>query len=78
MYTDRGTALCSGVPGTGSEGHEVGDAQYFAAAGADYVKEDSCEAPTDHATAFAEYAAFRDALNATGRQIVFNLCGWNR
>ena len=53
MYTDRGTALCSDVPGTGSAGHEAGDARYFAAAGADYVKEDSCEAPTDHPTAFA-------------------------
>lgn len=77
MYTDRGTALCSGVNTTGSEGHEAGDAAYFAAAGADFVKEDSCSASADHATAFAQYALFRDALNATGRPIVFNLCGWN-
>jgi hypothetical protein len=39
MYTDRGTALCSGVPTTGSLGHEVGDAAYFAGLGAGYVKE---------------------------------------
>jgi len=36
---------------------------------------DSCCGSQDHATAFAEYALFRDALNATGRRVLFNLCG---
>ena len=31
----------------------------------------------DHPTGFAEYAAMRDALNATGRPMFFSLCGWN-
>jgi hypothetical protein len=39
--------------------------------------QDSCSASADPVTAFHEYAVFRDALNATGRPIVFNLCGWN-
>lgn len=41
-----------------------------------YVKEDSCNAPSVHQTAYAEYAAMRDALNATGRPFFFSLCGW--
>ena len=30
-----------------------------------------------HEVAFQEYALFRDALNASGRPVNFNLCGWN-
>jgi hypothetical protein len=32
--------------------------------------------PTDHQTAYSEYAGMRDALNATGRPFFFSLCGW--
>lgn len=53
------------------------DAQYFAAAGADYLKEDSCCGSQDHETAFHQYGLMRDALNRTGRPIFFSLCGWN-
>jgi alpha-galactosidase len=42
----------------------------------DLVKEDSCYATSDHHQAFLQYAAMRDALNATGRPIYFSLCGW--
>lgn len=77
MYTDRGSALCSGVNGTGSEGHEAHDAAWFAAHGVQFVKEDSCSADPTPAVAFQQYARFRDGLNATGVPIVFNLCGWN-
>ena len=42
----------------------------------DYVKEDSCNAPTDHQTAYNEYSLMRDGLNSTGRPIFFSLCGW--
>ena len=37
----------------------------------------ACFATQDHQTAFNEYATMRDALNATGRPILFSLCGWN-
>ena len=30
----------------------------------------------DHSTAFSDYAKFRDAMNASGTQVWFNLCGW--
>jgi len=75
VYTDRGTNTCGGRPG--SKGYEIIDAQAYASWGVDYVKEDSCYAPDDPGTAFPEYAAMRDALNATGRPIFFSLCGWH-
>jgi alpha-galactosidase len=75
IYTDRGEYTCQQRPG--SYGHEAQDAKTFASWGIDYVKEDSCFASPDHATAFAEYAKMRDALNATGRPILLSLCGWH-
>lgn len=75
IYTDRGTNTCVGRPG--SQGFEAIDAQTYASWGVDYLKEDSCNAPTDHATAVAQYGKMRDALNATGRPIYFALCGWS-
>ena len=41
----------------------------------DYLKEDSCNAPGDHPTAFKQYGAMRDGLNATGRPIVYSVHG---
>jgi hypothetical protein len=38
---------------------------------------DSCCGSQDHDTAFADYAEMRDALNSTGREVYFSLCGWN-
>lgn len=75
LYTDRGTATCEGRPG--SEGYEELDAQTYAQWGADYLKEDSCNAPSDHEAAFEQYRLMRDALNRTGRPIYFALCGWS-
>lgn len=73
-YSDRGTKQCG--PGPGSFNHTTKDANSFAAWTVDYLKEDSCAASQDHATAYAEYGRMRDALNRTGRPIVFSLCGW--
>jgi len=75
IYSDRGTKTCAGRPG--SETFEKIDAKTYADWGVDYLKEDSCNAPGDHPTAFQQYGAMRDALNATGRPIYFSLCGWN-
>jgi len=74
VYTDRGPLTCGGR--ASAQGHERQDALFYAANGVDYVKEDSCNAPQDHPTAFAQYAAMRDGLNASGRQTFFSLCGW--
>jgi len=75
IYTDRGTKTCAGFPA--SENYEKIDATTYAEWGVDYLKEDSCNAPGDHDTAFKQYGQMRDALNATGRHIYFSLCGWN-
>jgi len=75
IYTDRGTKTCAGRPG--SYGYEKKDADTYASWGVDYLKEDSCNAADDHNTAFQEYGTMRDALNSTGREIYFSLCGWN-
>eukprot|EP00939_MAST-03C_sp_MAST-3C-sp1_P002099 g2099.t1 len=74
-YTDRGNLTCGGRPG--SADHESIDAQTFADWKVDYLKEDSCYSTTNHTEAFALYARMRDALNETGRPILFSLCGWN-
>ncbi|CAK9109712.1 unnamed protein product [Durusdinium trenchii] len=73
-YTDRGEQTCAGRPGAAR--HEELDAKTYAAWGIDYLKEDSCNASGDHLTAFMEYGKMRDALNATGRPVLFSLCGW--
>lgn len=73
-YTDRGRLDCDKRPG--ELGHEKQDAEYFASIGVDWVKDDSCYDSGDEDTAIAHYAAFRDALNATGRKIWYALCGW--
>lgn len=74
IYTDRGPLTCQQRPG--SFNYEAMDAQTYAQWGVDYLKEDSCYASSMHPLAFAEYEKMRDALNATGRPIVFSLCGW--
>eukprot|EP01065_Artemidia_motanka_P037879 TRINITY_DN46782_c0_g1_i1.p1 TRINITY_DN46782_c0_g1~~TRINITY_DN46782_c0_g1_i1.p1 ORF type:complete len:417 (+),score=88.14 TRINITY_DN46782_c0_g1_i1:63-1253(+) len=73
-YTDRGTETCAGRPA--ALGNEERDAQTYASWGVDYLKEDSCHASTDHQTAFRDYGKMRDALNKTGRPVLFSLCGW--
>ncbi|KAH3756477.1 glycoside hydrolase family 27 protein [Pelomyxa schiedti] len=74
LYTDRGNNTCAGRPGSG--GYETIDAQTYSSWGVDFVKEDSCYASQDHETAFYEYGLMRDALNETGRPMLFSLCGW--
>ena len=78
LYTCRGTCQCGTdkYQGPGSHGHEREDVLWIAAAGATWLKVDSCCGSQVHAEAFADYAKFRDALNATGVPIYFNLCGW--
>jgi len=73
IYTDRGSKTCKGRPG--SLNYEKIDARTFAEWGVDFVKEDSCYAPDEPKTAFEQYGKMRDALNATGRKILFSLCG---
>ena len=44
-------------------------------AGVDYLKYDNCNAKRED-WVIDRYAAMRDALNATGRPILYSLCNW--
>lgn len=72
IYSDAGTKTCAGRPG--SRGYEYQDAAQYAHWGVDYLKFDWCNTGSQNAQ--ASYATMRDALNHTGRPIVFSLCEW--
>lgn len=73
IYSDAGAKTCDGYPG--SRGFEKEDAEDFASWGVDYLKYDNCYCnPEDPVQ--GRYTAMRDALNATGRPIVFAMCVW--
>ncbi len=74
IYSDRGTATCGGR--TGSQGHEVDDANDYAAWGVDYLKYDNCNADTNAVVQQTQYETMSQALAASGRPIVFSLCAW--
>jgi len=74
IYEDAGSATCAGYPG--SLGHETTDAQSFASWGVDYLKYDNCN--NQGVPGQTRYTAMRDALQATGRPILFSLCSWGQ
>ncbi|MGK5444642.1 glycoside hydrolase family 27 protein [Micromonospora sp. URMC 105] len=63
-----------GYPGsTGSLGHERQDAATFAAWGVDYLKYDWCSPDGSRDEQVAAFTLMRDALRATGRDIVYSI-----
>jgi alpha-galactosidase len=82
IYSSPGALTCAKY--AGSLGHEVQDAQTYAAWGIDYLKYDLCglrvemkAAPNPeaaHKIMFDAYVKMRDALKSTGRPIVYSLC----
>ncbi len=80
IYEDAGTLTCAGYPG--SYGHEAIDAQDFADWGVDYLKYDNCNTVAGTADTQQQYidryTRMRDALKATGRNIVYSLCEWGQ
>ena len=85
IYSSPGPKTCAGFEG--SYGHEVQDAQMYAAWGIDYLKYDLCsfipeimekQAPKDPAAQMrlmhSAYDKMGKALKATGRPIVYSLC----
>jgi alpha-galactosidase len=78
IYSSPGPNTCAGYEG--SYGHEQQDAQTYAAWGIDYLKYDWCGARTiykDDAMQ-ALYQKMGDALQASGRPIVYSLCQYGR
>jgi hypothetical protein len=78
LYSCRGTCQCGtgSYNAPGSHGYEKADTDFMVAAGATYIKIDSCCGDQDHATAFSDYGKWRDAMNQTGNRVWFSLCGW--
>jgi alpha-galactosidase len=85
IYSDAGLATCAGRPG--SLGHEYQDARTYAAWGVDYLKYDWCNIgqkdQEDRRVAFAQdarssYTLMGDALQKSGRAIVFSMCEWGK
>ena len=77
IYSCAGKTTCEGWPA--SFGHEREDALDFAAWGVDYLKYDFCgleKVPESQKQPMQLYSVMRDALNATGRPIMFSLCNW--
>jgi alpha-galactosidase len=72
IYSDAGTKTCASRPG--SRGYEFQDAAQYATWGVDYLKYDWCNTTTQNGQ--ASYAIMREALNRTGRPIVFSMCEW--
>ena len=82
IYSSPGPKTCAGFEG--SQGHEVQDAQTYAAWGVDYLKYDLCSlgpamiaAGSIEKAQAIELAAYRKmsaALRATRRPIVYSLC----
>ena len=75
LYTVAGPITCVGW--VGSHGYEVQDAKTFAAWGADYVKYDWCTADSLYqfkSEARAIYQKMGEALQATGRPMIYSLC----
>ena len=72
IYSDAGTLTCGKQPG--SHGFEEKDARQYASWGVDYLKYDWCS--TEGLKAEEAYATMRDALQKTGRPIVFSICEW--
>ncbi|MGC2545688.1 MAG: glycoside hydrolase family 27 protein, partial [Silvibacterium sp.] len=78
IYSSPGPATCDDYPG--SYGHEELDAKTWAAWGVDYLKYDWCSAGIIYRDKDLQaiYQKMGDALEASGRPIVYGLCeyGW--
>ena len=82
IYSSPGLKTCAKFEG--SYGHELQDAQTYAAWGIDYLKYDLCglreqmkaaDSPeAAHKIMVDAYIKMRDALRSTGRPIVYSLC----
>lgn len=77
MYSSAGVLTCGRYPG--SLGYEQKDADLWASWGVDYLKYDNCFNQGQSGTpklSFDRYKVMSDALNSTGREIVYAMCNW--
>lgn len=74
LYSCGGSKTCAGRPG--SNGYQFQDARTYAKWGVDFLKYDWCD--NDGQNARPAYNLMRQALNATGRPILFSICEWGQ
>ncbi|KAI8583120.1 hypothetical protein K450DRAFT_277607 [Umbelopsis ramanniana AG] len=77
IYSSAGTLTCGGH--IASLGYEETDAKTWAKWGMDYLKYDNCYNQGQSGTpklSYDRYKAMSDALNNTGRPILYSLCNW--
>lgn len=77
MYSSAGTYTCGRY--AGSLDHESQDAQTFADWGVDYLKYDNCYNEGQSGNPLITYNRYKkmsDALNSTGRQMLYSMCNW--
>lgn len=72
IYTDVAGTTCQGR--VGSLNFEQKDMNTFASWGIDYVKVDWCNHNQELAP--NQYIKYRDAIIATGRQMILSICNW--
>jgi alpha-galactosidase len=72
VYSSPGPKTCAGYEG--SFGHEQQDAETYAAWGVDFFKYDYCSFKGDVPAQIAAYKKMHEALEKTGRPMVFSLC----
>ena len=72
LYSDCGMETCQGRPG--GLNYEKIDARTYASWGVDYLKYDNCNSDTIDPK--LRYPRMRDALNMSGRPILFSMCEW--
>lgn len=77
MYSSAGEMTCAQYDG--SLDHEAEDAESFASWDVDYLKYDNCYHMGRFGTpklSFDRYNVMAQALNATGRPILYSICNW--
>ncbi|MCJ1399640.1 hypothetical protein MMC11_002842 [Xylographa trunciseda] len=77
MYSSAGYYTCGRY--AGSLSHETQDAQTFADWGVDYLKYDNCYNGGQAGTqmfSYNRYDTMSQALNKTGRPILYSMCNW--
>jgi Alpha galactosidase A/Alpha galactosidase C-terminal beta sandwich domain len=78
LYSTHGSSTCQNV--MADFGYEVTDAQDYASWGVDFFKIDTCNGglPGDPNAFYNRYKVLTDALLATGRNIVVEICDFTR
>lgn len=74
IYSDAAHLTCGGC--YGGYGYEDIDARTYASWGVDLLKYDYCYAPSGGAEARRRYRMMAEALERSGRSILFSVCEW--